>query len=178
MIEGIDSKSQMKEREGGRKKIIVIVVVVIVLIAIIATVVFAFLMGKGDTNKKETITPENVEERVDEIFNRDMGSIPQYYTATQNSVWAFPDGNSAGSAYVENVQDNETPVYFDLIVDDTGEVVYSSPILELGARLDSFRLDKYLDKGEYNCTVVYHLVDQDQNTLTTVNVGVTVIVEN
>jgi hypothetical protein len=79
---------------------------------------------------------------------------------------------------VENVTDNETPVYFDLIVDETNEKVYSSPVLELGAKLESFKLDTPLEKGEYQCTVEYHMVDEDQNELTTVNVGVTVVVEN
>jgi hypothetical protein len=80
--------------------------------------------------------------------------------------------------YVENVTDNETPVYFDLIVDETGETVYSSPVLELGAKLEKIKLDTPLEKGDYSCTMVYHLVDENQNTLTTVNVGVTVVVEN
>jgi hypothetical protein len=56
--------------------------------------------------------------------------------------------------------------------------VYSSPILELGAVLDEIKLDVDLEAGAYPCTVVYHLVDEEQNTLTTVNIGLNITVQN
>jgi hypothetical protein len=172
-----ESQSQTNVKGGGSKKIIVAAAVVVVAVGVAAAAYFATHKPE-EAEKKETITPENVEERVDEIFESESSNVPAYYTATQNSTWNFADGSAAThNAYVENVTDNSTPVYFDLIVDETGEVIYSSPVLELGAKLDGFKLDTPLEKGEYDCTVVYHLIDDEQNTLTTVNVGVTVIVE-
>jgi hypothetical protein len=173
-----ESQSQTNVKGGGSKKIIVAVVGVAAVVAISAAAYFA-LNKPEEKNTKETITAENVEERVDEIFESEPSAAPAYYTVTQSPRWTFPNGKAESTdVYVENVTDNETPVYFDLIVDETGETVYSSPILELGAKLESFKLDTPLDKGEYECTVLYHLVDEDQNELTTVNVGVTVVVEN
>jgi len=112
-----------------------------------------------------------------------MEDFPDYihnnYTFKQSSDWVFPDGSSESTnAYVENSTDNETPMYFDLQVDKTGDIVYSSPVLELGAKIQNFKLDKPLEKGTYECTIIYHLIDDDQNELTHVNVGVNIKVEN
>lgn len=171
--------------------IIVSAVVVVTGVAVVAVL----LLGKGgaqegqleqtagpesEKERRAVVTAENVEEIAEELFTpTDNGDIPQSYTVTQNSEWHFPDGSSASTdAYVENVRDNETPVYFEVIVDETQQVVYSSPVLELGASISDFSLDEPLSKGEYVCTVLYHLVDDDQNELTTVRVGGTLVVEN
>lgn len=173
-----ESQSQSNQKGGGKKKIIIICICIVV-VAVVAGVI---LFGRGndveDDGKRDVISaPEDVEEVLDIPDVPDY--IPQNYTVTQNSEWHF-SANSGEStdAYVENSTDNETPVYIDLLVDETGEIVYSSPVLELGASMKGFVLDKPLEKGEYECTVVYHLVDDEQNELTTVNVGVNVVVED
>ena len=172
-----EKESATQEKKGGNKKKIIISVCIAACVVVVCLVIYVVTHPKS--GGKETITPDNVDERVEEMFASDDSNIPAYYTATQNSEWIFSDGSSvSGNAYVENVEDNETPVYFDLILDETGEVIYSSPVIEQGAKLDEIKLDKDLDKGEYVCTVEYHMVDEDQNTLTTANVGVTVVVEN
>ena len=168
------SQSQTNAKGGGKKVIIGVCVVGVAA----AVGIGAFLMTRPKEEPEEmrkVITADTAEEVAEEIFSPDESTIPSSYTVTQNAEWTFEDGKSeTKDAYVENDKDNETPVYFDLVVDETGEIVYSSPVLELGASLENFKLDKELDKGEYECTVEYHLVDDDQNTLTTTNVGVTV----
>jgi hypothetical protein len=174
-----ESQSQTNVKGGGSKKIIVAAVVVVAVAGIAAAAYFGLNKPEEEQPLKETISAENVDEKVEEIFEKEPSTAPAYYTVTQTPRWTFPDGKSeSNDVYVENVTDNETPVYFDLIVDETNEKVYSSPVLELGAKLESFKLDTPLEKGEYQCTVEYHMVDEDQNELTTVNVGVTVVVEN
>lgn len=172
-----------KKGDGGKKLLIGICGVVV----IAAVGVGAFAFGKSKSSQpveaeeqkevKKVITPDTAEEVVDEILAEDTSNIPSSYTVTQNGTWTFQNGSAATEdAYVENDKENETPIYFDLIVDNTGQKIYSSPILELGAVLEGFTLDTPLEQGEYECTVEYHLVDENQKTLTTTNIGVKVIV--
>jgi hypothetical protein len=180
-----------KEKGDGGKKVIIGIAVAIIVLLVSAVSVMAALLVKTnkekeavlsanvEQEKKQVITPENVEEvvaQMDELITP-SANIPQSYTVSQNSEWVFPNGTAQSiNAYVKNDESNETPMYFDLIVDETNEVVYSSPILELGAEIEKFALDKPLDAGVYVCTVLYHLVDENQNELTTVHIGVNVIV--
>lgn len=170
-----------KSRKGGTRLVVIgIVVVIAILIGVIAVLVNKLnnTTKVEQQEKKSVITAENIEEVLE-----DMEDLPDYipknYTVTQSSDWVFPDGSSESTnAYVENSTDNETPMYFDLQVDKTGDIVYSSPVLELGAKIQNFKLDKPLEKGTYECTIIYHLIDDDQNELTHVNVGVNIKVEN
>jgi len=176
MANETETSQSQTNAKGGGKKVIIGVGVVAVAAAVGIGAFFATRGGAEEPEeKKKVVTADTADEVVSEMMSPDEGNIPQEYTVTQNSEWTFADGKSeSDNAYVENAKENQTDVYFDLIVDETGEVVYSSPVLERGAVLENFKLDTPLEAGEYDCTVQYHLVDEDQNTLTTTNVGTTV----
>jgi hypothetical protein len=183
------AKSTNGAESGGMAKSTKIAMIIgaIVIVALVA-IVIVLAIGRKEDAKDEVaeeapdkrsvvLTEENVENEMSDFLKGMPEGIPKSYTVTQNPSWEFPDGKSQSTnAYVENVRDNETPVYFDVVVDETGETVYSSPVLELGAKLTSIKLDKELAKGEYQCTMTYHLVDDKQNTLTTVRVGLQLVV--
>jgi hypothetical protein len=44
--------------------------------------------------------------------------------------------------------------------------------------MDNIQLDTPLDAGTYDCVMIYHLVDEDQNTVSELRVGLTITVEN
>ena len=93
--------------------------------------------------------------------------------------WVCPDGASASSnALVRNEANNTNDVYFDLLLRDSQETIYESPVIPLGSYLDNIKLDKDLDAGTYRCVIVYHLLDENQNTVSTLNMGLTITVEN
>jgi len=182
-----------KGKGGSNSKILIVIGALIILVLAVVIIVQSAKLRNVETatangQKKEVVEGKKVvvdnsaaEEAARALINPTEPDkyIPQRYTVTQNSDWSFSDGETASTnAFVENDKENETPIYFDVIVDETGETVYSSPILELGAVLDNIKLDVDLDAGAYPCTVVYHLVDENQETLTTVNVGVNLLIEN
>lgn len=111
------------------------------------------------------------------MLEDDTEGIPQNYTVSMTTEWTFPDGASASpDAYVQNLETNDTPVYFDVVREDTGETIYQSPVLALGANIEGIKLDTELPAGTYDCIVTYHLIDDEQNTLTTVNMGLIITV--
>jgi hypothetical protein len=46
---------------------------------------------------------------------------------------------------------------------DSGENVYSSPVLPVGAELTNFALDKELPAGTYQATVMYKLLSDEES---------------
>ena len=51
-------------------------------------------------------------------------------------------------------------------------------LADLGlGRLEEIAFDEPLDEGAYDCVVIYHLIDEDQNTLSTLRIALKVIVE-
>lgn len=187
--------TQDKEKESGTNKgLIIVCIVAAVIIAALVGVIVVLMNSKSNDNNDNIVTEEpveqekrsvlitedNMDELTEQILDQDgQEGIPMSYQVTMNSTWEFEDGQSASrNAYVANSENNETSVYFDVIRNDTQEVIYQSPVIPLGMDLNDIVLDVDLDAGDYECTLVYHLIDDEQNTLTTVNMWLMVEVEN
>jgi hypothetical protein len=81
------------------------------------------------------------------------------FECNMSMTWTFDDGSAKSEdAYVANSTNNKYPIYFDVYMNDSNELVYSSPILPVGAELTNFSLDKNLDPGTYKATVMYSLI--------------------
>ena len=81
------------------------------------------------------------------------------------------------NAYVENAESNTNSVYFDVTRTDTEETIFESPILPVGSHLENITLDSDLPAGTYDCVVTYHLLDEEENSISTLKLTVTIIVE-
>jgi hypothetical protein len=117
------------------------------------------------------ITEDNVEEF------QDLGEPVEdgYYEARMSVEWDFDTWDTPSTnAYVANAESNTRNMYFDVIINSTGEQIFSSPYIPVGSALRNFALDTQLAAGTYEATVVYHLVDDNNEEVTTVSVAVTI----
>jgi hypothetical protein len=188
--------------KGGKTGLIVGIIVAVIVIAILIGVIVYLVVTKNKENELEpamgvagemfeapaqeerqekrntVVTKENVEDVVANMAAAEFTS-PGYYTVTMNSEWHFPKGNEASTdAYVENIVENTNDVYFDLFLkEDEENAIYKSPVIPRGASLSEITLDTPLEAGSYDCILIYHLIDEDQNTLSTLRVTVTLIIE-
>ncbi len=172
------SKGQNEMKRRGGKVALVVCVMVIVILAVVIGILL--LRGKKETQPKRNVVvnDENAEDIAKELNDWEPVSGGQY-EVTMNSQWKFADGKSPSeNAYVENAVTNTNDVYFDIHLAGTEELIYSSPVLPLGSHLEDITLDEELAAGTYDCVLTYHLVDEEQNTLSTLSVSLTILIEN
>jgi hypothetical protein len=82
------------------------------------------------------------------------------FECQMSMTWTFADGTSeSNDAIVVNSKNNTYPFYFDVTLNDTDELIYSSPVVPVGSQLANIKLDKDLDPGEYKATVMYSLLE-------------------
>lgn len=167
-----------EERKGGKPFSIVILVLIILVMA--GVIIYLLISRKPVEEERRNIvvTPDNVEEMVQQMEEEEFVA-PGYYTVTMNFDWHFATGNAVSSnAYVENMIENTNAVYLDLFLsEDEENAIYKSPVIPVGSSLQDIVLDTPLSAGTYDCVAVYHLVDDDQNTISTLRVTVTVTVD-
>lgn len=179
MTDKTEKKGVLQRKNRALVMICIAAVIIIIALMIVIIVMMSKEPGhygeggsqgnEPDESKRPVlITEDNIEEIANQTEQPE--EVPMRYRVTMNSTWEFEDGKSESeNAYVENSESNETPVYFDVVRNDTGETIYQSPVIPVGEHLDSVKLDEELEAGNYECTLTYHLIDDDQNTLTTVN---------
>lgn len=177
-----DSEKKASDGKGSKKlSVSVIIAVVAVIVVIVLAVVLIFVLTKKEPQAEiggrgTIVTDDNVQEIIESMNERNTDAS---YTVTMTNEWIFEDGGaSAENFYVENAENNSRTVYFELLLADTNEVIYSSPYIPVGEAMNTFTLDKKLDAGDYDVIMVYHLVDDDKAELTTVSVAVEIHINN
>jgi hypothetical protein len=78
-----------------------------------------------------------------------------------NTDPVFADGKSEGSLEIENVPGNRYSMVVQITLDDTGELVYDSGLIDPNYHIQRDTLDVELEKGEYPATATFFAYDPD-----------------
>lgn len=117
------------------------------------------------------VTQENVEEALE--IMESFSPEDAHFTASMSTQWDFPSGDMTSSnAFVANSTHNHRTMYFDVVLDATDEIIFSSPFIPVGASLDEVVLNTSLPPGDHPATVVYFMVDDDFEEVASVMVAV------
>ena len=184
------------DQAGSSKKGLIIIIVFLVIIVALVGVI-AFLLGRNTggsdagTEASNTDNGRKVAESARVVLDEDSAANVMeemrkeveegMFECNMSMTWTFSDGSAASKdAYVANSTNNKYPIYFDVILNDTGEKVYSSPVLPVGAELTNFSLDKDLDPGTYQATVYYSLIrdEESQEVISSAGFVIKIIVNN
>ena len=166
--------SKQKEKDNGRKGgKFAIAVCMVIIILLLGTVIYLLLNRKEEPVKRNVVVNED---NVDEVLEQFKEPVPATsYEVKMNSTWNFESGDvPSENAYVENVTANTNSVYFDVTRTDTGETIFESPILPVGTHLESITLDENLPTGTYDCIITYHLLDENDESISTVKLTLTI----
>lgn len=180
-------KQKESPKKGGK---VAIIVGIVVIIALLGVIVFLLLKEQKLEERVESSTPEtpkrdvvvtqdNVDEVVDDMVNQEYVE-PGYYSVSMSTEWHFETGEVASNdAFVENVPENTNDVYFDVFLkEDESTPILQSPVIPRGEKMESIKLDTPLEKGTHDCVMVYHLIDENQNTVSTLRFGFKIVIEN
>lgn len=168
-------ENQKQPEKKGRKKIIIIAFVVLCVALVVCIVL---LLQK---TKPKELDRGFVDESNKDTVMEDMGEkvAEGMFECKMTTSWVFEDGKSESpNAYVANVENNLHTIYFDVYDKETEELLYSSPMLPVGTELTNIKLEKELQKGEYDAVVRYTLVDEDNEEVSTVGFDITISVNN
>jgi len=181
--------SNETENNGGSKAgKIAIACGIVVIIALLVVIVILLLNKKDPAPEAKSediaargvvVNEQNVVQALDDFVAEP--TVPMgYYTVSMTNEWHFATSDATSEdAYVRNLDENTNDVFFDVfLAEDENNAIYKSPIIPRGAELENIKLDTELKAGTYDCVLVYHLIDENQNETSTLRVGIKVIVEN
>lgn len=150
-----------KSEEKKTKKKIIIIAVIIALLVVIGVLGFVIY---GLLNKEEPKLQRDVSEGLivdpDEI---DQKASEARFTTDMNMIWTFPSGSKvSNNAIIGNSASNLYECYFEVYLDDEEQtLLYSSPVLPVGKRLDQLKLNQVLPDGSYDAVCTYHILDDE-----------------
>lgn len=164
-------KKDGKARKKQNKKLILLIVVLVIIILALAGVLLYLLFRPKTKPNKDDVKPMIVnEDNADDIIGElEKDSMDTMYNCRMSNSWTFKNGKAKSKdAYVANTDYNHYTVYFEVQLDDTEEIVYTSSYIPVGSEINGLTLDKPLAAGEYPATVIYHLMNDDDEEVSSV----------
>lgn len=150
----VEKKVEKRGKSKSKGKIVIIVLLLLVIIAL--GVVIYFLLNKPEPTRSTSaglVVDGNIDEK----------AANARFTTDMNMVWTFPSGSAvSNNAQIGNSASNVYECYFEVYFDDEEQtLLYSSPVLPVGKRLDKLELNQVLPDGAYDALCTYHILDDE-----------------
>lgn len=81
-----------------------------------------------------------------------------------NTNPVFESGSSEGNLMLENPANNAKLLVVEIYVDETEELIYKSKAIPAGSYIESARLDKVLEPGDYAATAYFNAYREDDQS--------------
>lgn len=179
MEKGTGVEIPTKEKQKSKKGAVIIIALFVLVVAVLIGIIVYLLTRPTDEPKEDNRATVVTEENVDEVVEKMNEPVEDgYYSCQMNVDWNFTDSSRPSyNAYVANSTINTRTVYFDVNLEEDNTLVFSSPYIPVGEKLDSIKLTEALSAGDYPAVVTYHLVDDDHKEVSNVSVTVTLHIE-
>lgn len=170
-----------KKRKNTNKWIVLLIILLLLLILLLGAVVFYFVAVQPTMQKQVTggqreaaalqgslniMTEEEIQEALNNTVEEGMFRI-----SIASNIIAIEDGMA--EIRIENNLQNRYIMQVTLTLDETGEEIYRTGLIDPGYYIQSAKFDKHLDPGEYEATAVFTaLYPDNENIVGTVGANV------
>lgn len=167
----------MEQKKTKKKLLIVIAFIVLIgVIGVLGAVIYRLKTQKPEEAQK----PERaVSEGLIVDGNVNKKASEARFTTDMNMIWTFPSGSdTSNNAVIGNSISNLYECYFEVYLDDEEQtLLYSSPVLPVGKRIETLKLNQVLSDGSYDAICTYHILDDEdpEIELGTVSFAVTLM---
>ena len=145
----------------SKKKIIIIAVIValLVVIGILGFVIYNLLHKEEKPEFRRDVS----EGLIVDADEKNKKASEARFTTDMNMIWTFPSGSAtSNNAIIGNSASNQYECYFEVYLNDEEQtLLYSSPVLPVGKRLEKLELNQTLPDGTYDAICIYHVLDDE-----------------
>lgn len=156
------------EKSKKRMMAVIICVLLIILIALAGTIVVLLLSNNKD-NQDGTSQGSGAYTMDDGNYQQIRENMSEqvqegYFETYMTTNWIFPDGNSeASDAMLGNSPNNTKPIRCELLLDETGEKLFETNVLPVGALVSSIKLNRDMEAGVYGATCMIYLMNEKED---------------
>ena len=145
------------------------IVIIILLLAVVALLLF-LLLRPSDADNETAPAMRNAnaslgqyEGKTDEEIQAELNRIVEegMFNISINPDITMESGDSEAELRIENVPGNQYLMSVEITLDDTGEVIYKSGLIEPNYHIQSAPLDVKLAAGTYSATAIFTAHDPD-----------------
>lgn len=159
----LKTPEKMESRTDGGKKLLLAACVLLAAALVVLLVILLRTPKAGPSGvvRDTTALAGQLENKTEDEIIAELNRVVDegMFNISINATPTFPDGKSEGPLQIENVPGNRYLMQVQITLDDTGELIYETGLIEPNHHIQTARLDVELDKGEYLATAVFNAYD-------------------
>jgi|LSQX01.3.fsa_nt_gb hypothetical protein len=164
---------QKTNKDNQRREIVIILLAVLLLISLSLLVVNKYIFINGGIVEPQLVIPESnghvfdgmlPTDNPDEVLALLQEKVDENQFAFRiNANPVFTADCKSGNLRIENPARNIYCMQAELILDETGEILYSSPLIRPNQHIEHVGLARQLKSGNYAATVRFIAIHPDTN---------------
>lgn len=152
-------QEEEKEKRRGAGFYIGIIIAILAIVAAVAIGIYMFMGSTqytgGVLGQLDGKSDAEIQAELDRYVEEGMLNI------SIASYIEFENGTSEGEVKIENSPANRYNMQVEIALQDTGEVIYTSDVLQPNYHIQFAQLDENLPAGEYPCLATFYAIDPD-----------------
>lgn len=163
--------NQEKTTNSSSKKKITIGIIVVLVIAII----IALICKSCSSDKQEksgglelgvididSLSSEKDKQKVQDALNKKVeeGMVNIF----MNTDIRIKEGSTTANLMIQNTEKNHYDLQVNVREVDSDELLYESPVVGPGYKIESDNIKKQLEEGKYECLAEFNVIDKENNT--------------
>lgn len=172
-------------QEPGKNRTRVVTVICVVVLVLMAVLLVLLLHCCTDTSvESRRISVDTV---LDGVLDQDdpdairaalQKKVDESKLAIKiNANPVFNRECTAGNVRIENPPENRYNMVVVITLDETGDTIYISPVIQPNQYLEYIRLPTPLEPGAYPATATFQAIDDNQEPMGKVMAGINIVVQ-
>ncbi|WP_308754458.1 hypothetical protein [uncultured Anaerotruncus sp.] len=152
------------KRDSGKKLLVAACVLLLLVLAILAYLLLRTpKAGPSGLAREAAALAGQLEGKTEEEIQKELNRIVEegMFNISINTAPIFENGGAEGPLQIENVPGNRYLMQVQITLDDTGELIYKTGLIEPNHHIQNTKLDVELGKGEYLATAVFNAYDPE-----------------
>lgn len=160
----------MEQKQKKSKKGILAALVIVVLLGVCGGM-FYYIYAMSQQNQKSRLArdeaalggmlPGKSEQEISELLNEKVAEGMVNIGIQGEPVFEY--NGKKGRLGIENIEANHYSFQVDLILDETGETIYSSGLIEPGYYVEYVELNQQIAAGDHEATAVFTTYSLDES---------------
>ena len=172
--------------EKPKKTVLFLIIIILLLLVCIIGGLVWYIVTSRDIKPQEekvgigyesTVVVDNPNALQDAVDGMIRQAAEGSMTLEMNTEAVSEDGRTF-KCRLGNAENNRYDMFVVIYRDDTQEEIYRSKLIPIGTHIEEFVVDKTIEPGKYEGTIVYNQVEEDHDTIhAQVNAGLDIVVK-
>jgi len=164
---GTRSRAEKKEKKGRARLLVILLLILLLLLGVCGGIIYKMMTTEEKSRLARDelalggLLPGKTPEEISDLLNAKIEEGMVNIGIAAEPI--FEENGKKGRIGIENIEANSYSFQVDIILDETGEKLYQSGLIDPGYYIEFIELERQLQAGDYEATAIFSTYSLDES---------------